>query len=254
MSKSTILFIIFILIAIFIVGCATTFKLSPVIENYSGNNIEKLFFEGNEVAWVKSKDRDIMIYGIKTGGNIVLHVLFNNRSDKNINVIPESISVVGINEYDEKVSLKVYSAEEYLKKMRNTQMLALVLQATGNAMSSMNSGRSTTTTNTNTYVSGNVGGNSFYGTGNSTSTSTTYDPSKQAEINRRNQEQLERNAKQYRKQYAATKQGLLKKTTLFPNYYIEGNVMVKYERAMKYIVKIPFGNETFTLEFKPVMY
>ncbi len=76
------------------------------------------------------------------------------------------------------------------------------------------------------------------------STTTTYDQSKVNEANTRNQQQLQGVAQNMNRSYEATEQGMLKKVTLFPNDYVEGNIAIKLKavsHADNLIVEIPFG-------------
>ena len=111
---------------------------------------------------------------------------------------------------------------------------------------------STTTGSSSANIYGSDG-TSYTGYGSTSSSTTTYDYGAQAEANARNNAQLEKTAEQYAQISAATEQGLIKANTLFPEQYVEGNVMVKMNTmyTTKFVVTIPVGNEIHTITFIP---
>ncbi|MBT3421768.1 MAG: hypothetical protein HN921_05485 [Bacteroidetes bacterium] len=212
---------------LFIIGCTTSYYLKPVIND---DDMEMMYFDGKEVAISKDYETGVAIYGMKTTQNeLILHILYrNNTTEKKINVLPEQIRVAGYNTEGKVNYFKVYPAEEYLKKMRSAQAWAVVLQGAAGALEASQAGKSTSTTtgssSANIYGSD---GTSYTGYGSTSSSTTTYDYGAQAEANARNNAQLEKTAEQYAQISAATEQGLIKANTLFPEQYVEGNVMVK---------------------------
>lgn len=79
----------------------------------------------------------------------------------------------------------------------------------------------------------------------------TYDPAKRAIVNQQNQAKMERVAKQNAILNDAVERGLVKRNTLLPGYYVEGNVMAKFvEAAYRLTIIVPFGSETHTFLFE----
>ncbi len=242
--KKTILAAMSVILLI-LTGCATTYYLRPVIDQ--SESVELIYFEGHEVAISRGQKTLVGLYGMKTAAkNITLCVVYlNNTDQERFDVIPENITVIGLDTQGKSSQFKVYSAEEYLKKMRTAQAWAFAFQSMGGAMEASSAARSTSHTTASVY------GSEGYAYGSATT--TTYDKGKEAEINARNREQLQRSAELYARNNAATEQGLLKRNTLFPGQYAEGNVMVKLNTmySTKFIVTVPIGNEKHIITFVP---
>lgn len=128
----------------------------------------------------------------------------------------------------------VYSAEDYLKKLKRAQTWRMVALALGSMGDAMSAGTSTT------Y--GTVGGQPVY--------LQTYDPAKQALVNQQNQENIRQVATQNAILNAAVEHGLLKRNTLLPGYYVEGNVMARFCQTRMIKISIPFGCVTHTILFE----
>jgi|UPI0003A825E6 hypothetical protein len=219
----------------FIMNCATTYHLSPVIDN--NTKMEIIYLDGEEVAISYGNETVVGLLAYKTVQNeIILNIAYKNISQNRINIIPDSITVVGKNDYFSQY-LKVYSAEEYLKKLRREQSIILAIQGLAAISESVNSGNSTST------IYGNVGSESVYGT------ISTYDPAKQSAVSSIKMQELNQTAQTYEYQIKAIEQRLLKINTLFPGQIVEGNVIVKFQDAMKYIVNVPAGNDIHVFEF-----
>jgi hypothetical protein len=252
MFQRSIIFVV-IVTSIFFSSCVTSYHLKPVIE---GDSMELVYIDGKEVAISREIETGVAIYGMKTTQNeLLLHILYkNNTTDKNINVIPEQMSVIGYNDRGELISFKVYAADEYLKKMKNAQAWALAIQGVAGAMEASNAGRSTSTTTGS--ASGRIygsDGTTYTGYGSSSSTTTTYDYGAQAAANAKNREEIQETAEQYATSSAVVEQGLVKANTLYPEQYVEGDVRVKMNSmyAARFEVTIPIGSETHTITFYP---
>ena len=206
------LFMVFILFG----GCATNYKL--ISYDYSNHDIDKIYQEGNEYTLLATEDIGISVAAKLHKKIITLYLFYFNFSDHKIDIIPEHIKASCIY-YGKKESLKVYSAEEWLKRLRNRQTASLVLSIIG--------GSSSTTT------TGNVGNENVY------LKSTTHDYSETRNM-----------ARIFEEDYFSTEKRLLKRTTLFPEEYIGGEVKIKYLRADEYIVIIPFEDENFVITFR----
>jgi hypothetical protein len=246
------LFLLLVLGICFLSGCATSFKLSPIIEPDGQHDL--IYVDGNEVAVSILPGSIVALYGQKTVSNeLVLHVFCYNISENRADVLPDKFVVTGIEveyfddysklqKFDEK-NLVAYSADEYMKKIQKDQQWKMFAQALSGAMNSYNAGYSTSTT-TGTY-SGSSGSGSFSGT------TQTYDPAKQAMVNAENQRRLESMRGQFELINATTEAGLLKRTTLFSSQAAEGNVIARYIPAKRYRVTIPIGDELHLFELVP---
>ncbi len=228
--------ILIIIYMFFIMSCVSTYNLSPVIDK--NKKMEMMYLDGKEVAISYGKETSVGLLGYTTVKNeMILNIAYKNISQNRINIIPDFITVVGIDVYGNRNNLKVYLADEYLKKMRREQTILLATQGLAAIGESVNAGRSTT----NIY--GNVGSESVSGT------ITTNDPAKQSVVSSIKQQELNQTAKTYAQQTATTEQGLIKRNTLFPEQIVEGHVIVKFQNAETYIVKVPAGSDIHVFEF-----
>jgi len=243
--KNTLITIFLIFISIFFSSCATSYFLKPEVLD---ENDEIVYIDGKEVIISRGVSFGIGLYGYKSTNNeLILHVLYKNVDSENrYNIIPEDMQVIGYNSQGVSKIFKVYSADEYIRKMRNTQAWALAFQAMAGSMEAYQAGQKTT----NTY-------GSIYGSDGTTysgySSSTTYDYSAQAEANVRNNAELQKSASQYSQTRSATEQGLLKSNTVFPDQYVEGNVIVKIDEfyTSKFSITIPAGLDKHKFIFTP---
>ncbi len=218
-------------------SCATSFRLTPVKNHSKNQNI----FYSNGNAYVVSviDNTQISLGAIKQNDVIVLFIQYRNKSGEAINVFPNQIKVTGISNNNIKQNLKVYSADEYMRKIQNKQALALALVGVSNAVNSANSGQSTSTSQ------GEYDSKPF-----SLSTKT-YDHSEKLETDRRNHEALKKMSQEMAQKNAITQNGLLKINTLFPDYFVSGKVMIEYSSADRYIIQVPFGNSIHEITFIP---
>jgi len=208
-----------------------------------------IYVQGNTVAFSFLPKSTVALFGQKTEQDeILLHVLCYNASDSRIDIFPDRILVIaleipfyGVGTRD--CQLRVYSADYYMKKLRNRQSWALFSQALAGAINSYNAGRSTSTTTGS--ITGSSGISSF------SATTQTYDPAKQAMVNAENQRRLEQMKGQFELINATTEAVLLKTTTLFPYQAVEGNVVTRYIPARRYRITVPVGDETHVFELVP---
>ena len=215
-------------------GCSSSFKLSPQTQGIPNQDV--IYSDGNEIAISVGEETTVGLFGEKPeNGEIKLFVYYLNDSDKSINVDPTVIIAESVSEnnrtFGEKQSLSVYSAEEYLKKLKRDQMWVALAQGLQAASDSYNAGYSSSTT------TGYVGNTQFY------ANTQTYDASKQAEMQQQNINRMQQTAALNAFQNASTSSILLRKNTLFPKQSVSGYVMVKYRYAKKYEITIPVEND-----------
>ena len=220
MKKVIYSFLGFFIVFILLGGCATNHKL--ISHAYSNHDLDKIYQEGNEYTLLATGDIGISVAAELQRNIITLYLLYFNFSDHKIDIIPEHIKASCIY-YGETESLKVYSAEEWLKRLKNRQTASLILSSIGGSSS-------TTTTH------GTIGDEKVY------LRSTARDYSKTERVNNM--------SKRFKEDYSNTDKKLLKRTTLFPEEYIGGEVKIKSLLADEYKVIIPFEEEIFVVQFK----
>jgi hypothetical protein len=229
-----------------LVGCVT-YRLAPN-ELYRSQRI--IYVEGYEAIMEdypvgENNGLIVSVFGYPTDKVLALHVFFGNATDQPINVLPDTINVEGFSDRGLK-HIKVWEANEYIKKIKRRQNTALILQAIAGAMDAASSGYSTTTTYGSYYGSSSYG--SFSGT--YSGYSTTYDSSAVAEANARNSAAIASQAQANANNLAYLEAVLLKRNTLMPGNYIAGAVYCEREICKQYRVSIPFRNELFIFSFK----
>ncbi len=141
--------------------------------------------------------------------------------------------------------LKVYSAEEYIQKVRSRQNLAIATYAIAEGLAASRAGYSTSTTSSSYsgysssngtasvfgsggYAYGNYSGNSSY-YGNSSSTTTSYNGAAayQAQVIARDQVAAYSNSLLYER--AAKNDGYLKRNTIHPGEAITGYINIGHK-------------------------
>ncbi len=234
-------------------GCATSFNLTPVVERDQRHDL--VWVQGHGAAVSMGDSTTVALFGMKTGGDeILLHLLFVNRSGTRHDVMPDWIEVFSTSSLDvpyssfgrerhagERYELTVYDPDRYMKSIQNAQRWALAFQALGGAVNSISAGYSSSST------TGSVSTTNGYGSFQATT--QTYDPSKQLAAQSQSDQDIARTRSQFESNNTLTENGLLKRNTLYPGQSIEGNVMVQWEEADHYEIKVTFGGEVhrFTL-------
>lgn len=162
---------------------------------------------------------------------------------------------------DEKV-LKVYSAEEYMKKVRRRQNWAMILTAIGEGMSAASAGYSTSTTNSSYsgssystgyvsaygsggYAFGNYSGSSSY-FGSSSTTTITYDAAAAYQARVIASERVASYSSSLLSDRAIKEEGYLKRTTIYPGETISGYVNIEYKKGNAMIVNINVGEAIYS--------
>jgi len=239
------------------------------------DSTDVIYHKGIPVVYsVKHNSLVIVTCQMNTKKSFWLHVFCRNLGTNRVNFFPENIKVTASNSCGTESPFKTYSAYEYLKKLKNTQDLGIVLDAIGNSLAVYQAGYSSSSTNSN--VSGTIissDGTVITGQGNGSSTTTTYDGSKAMEANAYYQQQHQQTVQQYYTNLYNANNQLLMSETLDPKEEVEGDVLVKinienrppqklpkpsqlkstspnciYDYDKVY-VSIPVGNETHTFIF-----
>lgn len=191
-----------------------------------------------------------------------ISIVISNNSLFPIDFNPDEISAVLIDNKNENKDLKVYSANDYLKKVRRSQNWAMTLTGIAEGLAAAGAGYSQSTTNSSYsgysstygtvsaygsggYASGSYNGNSYYN-GSSTSTTTSYNglAAYQAQViasNRMAQYQdallSERKAKDA---------GYLKLTTINPGETISGYINIERKKGQTLTIYVKIKGATYT--------
>lgn len=246
----------FTVLSVILISCKTTYVYQPL------DAADVIYQNGKPIAISPLTDSYCQIVAQKNGNEAWLNIGISNETNRRVNFFPDSIRVFGINmnpgqsEDDPLYGIKygdpeyehyVYNFSEYIKKIETQQGIAMGLMAFGAGKQASQAGYSYSTTNS--YYSGNAyssDGTYIQGNASGYSNTTTYDQSKVDEANYRNRQELNDLATRMDKSNEATESGLLKTTTLFPNDYIQGNVVVKLTSGFTEFlrVEIPIGSTT----------
>jgi len=222
-------------------GCASVIKMTPIISDTEKSDC--IFIEGE--AYVRSGLRDsIITASMKKNreGYLQLTIGYMNVSQQRIDVDPSLIEITADRDWRGAKNLKVYSSDEWLKKIRTEEIWALVgkgMEAFGDGLEA---GRSRSTSRSTIHFDG-------YSYGSIDTTTETVDESERIESRRKTQQETEELVKSYDIKYQLAENILCKKTTLYPGYHLVGIVFAKYRSAVKYKVKIPVGSETHKIIF-----
>ncbi len=145
-----------------------------------------------------------------------------------------SVAATSIDKKDNTESIKVYSSDEYMKKVRTAQNWQAALVGLAEGMAAYNAGYSTSTTRTNTYSSGSAyaygsGGSAsatYSGRSSSVSTTKQYDANAayQAQVIASNR--LANFDQALLSERQIKEEGYFKKTTIYPTETISGYVNI----------------------------
>lgn len=243
--RRTIIYICMISIGLAFSGCVT-YYLEP---SDLRENQELIYVDGYPAvadAVLTSKDEGLVVklYGYTTSEVLVLEMYYGNATSEAINVIPDEITATGSSSQKTK-ALKVWEANEYIRRAKTIQTTALALQAISGALEATNAGHSSS------YSSGTYSGstsNSRY-SGRYSGWTSSYDSSKVAEASARNAAAIRQQAEDNQNNIEYLEAVLLKRTTLQPGYYMVGAVYIERGIFDNYHVTVPFGDHLFEFSF-----
>ena len=209
--------ILLVTMAFTLTGCVSFYYLSP---RTLSEGQEIVYVDGYEAITEKvyvAEDAGfaVNIFGYTTNSVLVLQLFYGNATDQAINVLPDHITIKGVSE-TETALVKVWEANEYIRKVKQQQSTALILQAVAGALEASQAGKSTTSSYGSYYGSNGYG--SYRGT--YSGHSTTYDSSKVAEASARNTANLAAQARANENNLAYLNAVLLKRTTLVAGSYM----------------------------------
>ena len=166
-------------------------------------------------------------------------IIIENNSDTTIEFYPDEITSNLITWEDSIIDLDVYSADEYIRKVKRSQNWSAALYGVALGLNAANAGYSTSTTSYSGYTSKGY----TYGT----ATTTTYNPSVAytAQVNATNDAINFANA--LNEDRAIKEQGYLKRTTIHPGEIISGYVNIERigGKEMTVIIDIQGAKYTF---------
>lgn len=170
-----------------------------------------------------------------------VNIVITNKSMLPIDFDPTEITAVLIDNKDNPIDLRVFSADDYMKKVRRIQNWTMALVAFAGGISAGSAGYSTyTTTN---YYSGSYGGTPYYGS--TISTTTTYNAAAayQAQVVASNQ--LAECEYALLSEREVKDAGYLKLTTIYPGESISGYVNVERKKGLTLYVKIKINDAIY---------
>lgn len=237
----------------------------PIYESPSLN--EKLTEYKNGEAWPYYNKNGIMIGMTNNqvrdyGKYFQIPIIIANNSMFPIDFEPEKITASLLDVNGQEFELKVFSADEYMKKVRRQQNWAMALNAFAEGMAASNAGYSSSTTNSSYsgysssygsasaygsggYAYGSYSGNSSY-YGHSTSTTTIYNGAAayQAQIIASNRIAAYDNA--LLSERSAKDEGYLKKTTIYPGETISGYIHIQRRKGIVMHINININDAIYT--------
>ena len=192
-------------------------------------------------------------------------ITISNNSMQPIDFDPDETKSVLLDKTNKEIELKVWSYEDYMRKVRRRQNWNSILAGLAEGLSAASAGYSTSTTNTNTYYNGSsntYGTASAYGSGgyaygrysghsnysgsaHTTSTTVTYDAAAAYQARIMASERMAAFENAQLADRKTKQEGYLKKTTIYPGETISGYINIQRKSGSKmyvdiYINKIPY--------------
>lgn len=214
----------------------------PIYESPSGQ--EKLVEYKNGETWPYYNKNGIIVAMTSTrvqdyGKYYKISIVIANNSMFPIDFDPKEITADLFYENGLEINdLKVYSADEYMKKVRRRQNFYTAMMTLGAVGAASNAGYSSSTTKTSySGYSSNHGSASAY-SGTVTSTTKTYDGAAayQAQVIASNM--LASYQKTLQDERAIKNEGYLRKNTIYPGQTIAGYIHIARKKGSEFIVNI----------------
>ncbi len=189
-----------------------------------------------------------------------IDIIITNNSIIPIEFDPTEIGAVMTDNSNKRKSVKVWSCDEYMRKVRRNQNWTAAMVGFAEGMATANAGRTTSTTTSNTYYHGysNTYGNaSAYGSngsyasgsysgygnysGNSFNTTTTnsYDASAAYQTRVLSQQRLAAFEAAQWQERVSKNEGYLKKTVVYPGESVSGYVLVERKNGQMISFYLP---------------
>lgn len=249
-------------------GFCSKMRLSdnqPIYETPSLNEKEVEYKDGE--AWPYYNKNGIMIGMTNNevrdyGKYFQIPIIIANNSMYPIEFEPNNITASLIDKKGNERILKVYSATEYMKKVRRSQNWAMALNGLAEGLAAANAGYSSSTTNSSYsgysssygsasaygsggYAYGNYSGNSsYYGRSSSTTTSYNGAAAYQAQVIASNRIAAYDNA--LLSERAAKNEGYLKRTTIYPGETISGYINIERKKGVSMTINVDINGAIYT--------
>lgn len=249
-------------------GFCSKMRLSdnqPIYETPSLNEKEVEYKDGE--AWPYYNKNGIMIGMTNNevrdyGKYFQIPIIIANNSMYPIEFEPNNITASLIDKKGNERILKVYSAAEYMKKVRRSQNWAMALNGLAEGLAAANAGYSSSTTNSSYsgysssygsasaygsggYAYGNYSGNSsYYGRSSSTTTSYNGAAAYQAQVIASNRIAAYDNA--LLSERAAKNEGYLKRTTIYPGETISGYINIERKKGVSMTINVDINGAIYT--------
>lgn len=248
-------------------GLCSKIRLSdkqPIYESPSLNE-KKVEYKDGET-WPYYNKNGIMIGMTNNevrdyGKYFQIPIIIANNSMHPIDFEPTNITAFLIDKKGNKQTLKVYSAEAYMKKVRRSQNWAMALNGLAEGLAASGAGYSSSTTNSSYsghsssygnasafgsggYAYGNYSGNSsYYGRSSSTTTSYNGAAAYQAQVIASNRIAAYDNA--LLSERAAKNEGYLKRTTIYPGETITGYINIERKKGTAMTINIDINGANY---------
>ena len=167
-----------------------------------------------------------------------IQIFIKNMGDTSVTFEPEKITSVLYNKYNDTIPLNVYTYDEYMKRIKNTQTWSMVLLGFSSGLSTSRAGYQTTYT-------------TAYGPNNMpyTQIHTTYNHAAASAANMAATTQMITLGKLMEDERNMKSQGYLKITTIHPGEGIIGYMNIKRKRGQSMTVNIPVGGQVYSFDW-----
>ena len=167
-----------------------------------------------------------------------IHIYINNLSQESITFNPEEVTSSLLTKKGDTIDLVVYSHESFMKKVKQTQALAMVLTGVSTGLNAGMAGYSTTYTTT-------YGANGMpY-----TQISTHYNAAAASAANMAAQTQITILGKMMKEDKKTIEQGYLKRNTIHSGEAIIGYMNIRYKRGATMTINIPLNGQVYSFDW-----
>lgn len=191
-----------------------------------------------------------------------ISLVIANNSMFPVEIDPDEITASLTSKKGETSELKVYSSEEYMKKVRRRQNVAMFFSAMGEGAAAAGAGYSESTTTTNYggsvhtggsasaygsggYAHGHYSGNTTY-YGSATTTTTTYDAAAAYQAQVIASERVAEYSNALLAERQVKEEGYLKRVTVYPGDIISGYVNIERKKGTSLIVGVNIHGAVYT--------
>lgn len=167
------------------------------------------------------------------------HDRYATKHRSPIEITPETdITAVAFDEENAATDLKVWSCDEYMKKVKRSQTLAAVLMGFSEGFSTAGAGFATSTT---TF-------RSSYG-GYASLQTTTYSPTAAAQANLASQQRIVNFSQALQNEKEIKQLGYLKKNTIYPGESVSGYIHIDCTKGVRLVVNVRIEEAEYLYEW-----